>query len=198
MYHPTSNTGLKIMSRKVTTKELNHYGLAAVIMTSLDPLIKALNSQVDEMGGEAANLDTGNDLPSTKDMGIRIVLGNIIQNLHNQCYGAINSKTGVKMPNAKEQFDSSEQRLAAMADRLTNGTTTEADLVTLHWFNINEARFNFLNDMISAYAEVYRKVTNEDWKPFERKDTPPVELTEEMKAAAMASLKRVQERSARV
>ncbi len=169
--------------------------LSSVLLTTVEPLVHALDSRVNEMGDQVTQPDAGHDQPSTRDMGLRIILGNILQTLHNQCYGVLNTRTGTKMPNAKEQLDTSEQRLANMADRITNGTTTEADLTAIHWFNVNEARFAFLNQMISAYADVYKKVTNEEWKPFERREMPPVKVDDATQARLLAVLKKAGEKN---
>ena len=159
--------------RKSNTTNNGQSALITSIMASIDPLISAIN-----YGQGEGEKDNGQDLPSTKDAGLRIVISQTCQNFHNQCYGNINTNTGTKLDNAKERLDKSEEQIARIGDRISDVSAwTTQDMTAMHWFDVNEARFNFLNEMLSAWSTVYYQIFNETWKPYERKDTPKVSIS---------------------
>ena len=166
--------------------------LDAVVLTMLEPVIAALDHQVNEFGEVVeTHIDAGHEKPSQRDMMLRIVLGNILQTLHNQAYGALNTRSGTKMPNAKEQLDTSEQRVAEMMNRIEDSSLTERDLVTLHWFKVNEAKFTWLNEMITGFNTVYKKLTNETWKPYVQAEQKKLDISEEEKKRLLALVSNV-------
>lgn len=162
------------MAKKSNTKNHDSVLVAALIAT-FDPVIKAIDYNVGE--GEQ---DAGLELPSMKDVGLRIILGQTLQNLHNQTFGNIKTSSGSNIDNAKQRLDRSEEQMAKIGDRISDvASLTTQDMNAIHWFQVNEALYNALNDLIGAFATVYRRITNEDWKPYERKDAPKVTVSPE-------------------
>lgn len=178
-------------TRKVKANTSTLPALEQALLSIVDPLIKTLDFDIDDTGNHQPPMearDTGTDRPSQRDMGLRVLIGQICQTLHTQTYGAINTRNGNKLPNAKEHLDASEQRLADMRNRIEDGTLSSQDLTAIHWFKVNEARFEMLNDLLGAFTFIHHTVTGEKWKPYERKAEPEVKVSEEEKVRLLAML----------
>lgn len=150
----------------------------AAALASIEPLTNALDMDVGE-----GDQDTGHDLPSQKDVGIRIVIGGICQVLHNQLFGDYTTSTGSKVPNVYRRFMDSEEHVGSkeFQERVENGTMSNSDMKALDWYAKNEARFNWLTEMHNVYCELYEQTTGEKWKPYERKQ-PESKLDDKRKA----------------
>lgn len=170
------------MSNKQTAK--TNYFTAA--MTAVEPLINALNSNVGE-----GDQDTGHELPSQRDVGIRIVVGGICQVLHNQLFGQFETSSGSKIQNVFQRFMDSEERTGSreFLERVENGVLTRQDLSALDWYAKNEARFNWLTEMHNVYTEMYENITGEKWKPYERKETEKATNLDANKQALLERIK---------
>lgn len=153
----------------------------AAALAAIEPLTNALDMDVGE-----GDQDTGHELPSQKDIGIRIVLGGICQVIHNQLYGDYTTSTGSKVPNVYRRFMDSEEQVGSkeFQERAENGVLSNADMKALDWYAKNEARFNWLSEMDNVYKEMYQQATGETWKPYERK---PVESKLDDKRKALLS-----------
>ncbi len=165
--------------------------LVTALLAAVEPLVKALDYNIGE--GEQ---DAGLDLPSMKDVGLRILLGQTLQNFHNQTFGNIKTSTGSSIENVKQRLDRSEEQMAKIGDRISDvASLTNQDMNAIHWFQVNEARFHFHNDIIGALATVYERVTHETWKPYERKDTPAIKVSDEEAARLKEMLTKAMERN---
>lgn len=153
----------------------------AAALAAIEPLINALDMDVGE-----DDQDTGHELPSQKDIGIRIVLGGICQVIHNQLFGNYTTSTGSKVPNVYQRFMDSEEHIGSkeFQERSEDGNLSSADMKALDWYAKNEARFNWLTEMHNVYCELYEQTTGEKWKPYERK---PVESKLNDKRKALLS-----------
>lgn len=175
---------MNTQSKSVTSK--SNYFVSA--LTAIEPLMNALNMDVGE-----GDQDTGHELPSQKDIGIRIVIGGICQVLHNQLFGDMQTSTGSKIPNVYRRFKDSEEHVGSkeFQERMKDGTMSNSDLKALDWFGKNEARFDWLSEMHNTYTELFERVTGEKWKPYERKAA-----TNEISDARKALMERVKARNA--
>lgn len=143
-----------------------HSPLYTALAFLATPVVDALNC----MSSAGSEGDSGQALPSQKDMSLRIILGGIAQNVHNQLYGEIISGNGQKLPNVKDRLDDSENRVADIGDRLANDMLTNADMRAIEWLRVNEARYAMYHEILSATTTLYAEITGETWKPYVRDD----------------------------
>lgn len=141
----------------------------SMLYTALASLCTPVVEALDGMAGSGEG-DSGQALPSQRDMSLRIVLGGICQNVHNQLYGEIISGNGQKLPNIKNRLDDSEERVANIGDRLRDDMLTNADMKAIEWLKVNEARYGMYHEILSAASTLYADVTGESWKPYIKDD----------------------------
>ena len=165
------------MGKKTGSREKAGTLLSVAMTNILDPLVKMLDYNVGK--GEA---DAGMQTPSMRDIGLRIILGNFIQTLHNQTYGSVQSSNGTSYDNAQTRMEKSEKQVADIITNrrnehkeeeafvLSDLNLTPKELSALHWFDVNESRLAAYDQMLTAFKDVYVGLTGEDWKPYERKD----------------------------
>ena len=137
--------------------------------TALAALTKPLTDALDCMSG-TEEADSGQSRPSQRDMSLRIVIGGIAQNIHNQLYGEIISGNGQKLPNVKDRMDESEMRVADIGDRLRDDMLTNADMRAIEWHRVNEARYEMYHEILSSATTLYAEIAGEQWKPYVRDD----------------------------
>lgn len=106
--------------------------------------------------------DTGHDLPSTRDMGLRIILSQLCQTMHSQTLGVINTKTGSTIPNARERYEESQKQIEQMETRELSGDMLRA----MHYFEVNKTRYEAYNELMVALKTIYEEVTREKWQPM--------------------------------
>lgn len=159
-----------------------HSQFYTALLALVEPVVNAL----DCMSGTGEG-DTGQATPSQRDMSLRIVLGGMCQNIHNQLYGEIISGNGQKLPNAKDRLMESEQRVADIGDRLANNDLTNADMRAIDWLRVNEARYAMYHEILSSATTLYAEITGEQWKPYIRDDNKkaPKKIGEADKAKLM-------------
>lgn len=125
-----------------------------------DPIVHALDDRPALLKEDSA--DTGSELPSTKDIMLRITISMLCQTLYNQLHGKLKTNSGSNIPNLKERLDDSEGRIASIAE-----ITSKQDVAAFHWFAVNEAKYNSISDFLSAMTTIYFEITNERWQPRE-------------------------------
>ena len=145
----------------------------SILYTALATLTKPLTDALDCMSG-TEEADSGQSRPSQRDMSLRIVIGSIAQNVHNQLYGEIISGNGQKLPNVKDRLDESEMRVADIGDRLRDDMLTNADMRAIEWFRVNEARYAMYHEILSVAQTLYSEITGEQWKPYVRDEAKNV------------------------
>ena len=153
------------MKKEHNMSSKQHSMLYTALSSLCTPVIEAL----DGMAGQGEG-DSGQALPSQRDMSLRIVIGGICQNVHNQLYGEIISGNGQKLPNIKDRLDDSEERVANISDRLRDDMLTNADMKAIEWLKVNEARYGMYHEILSAASTLYADVTGESWKPYIKDD----------------------------
>jgi hypothetical protein len=139
--------------------------LISALTASFAPLVKELD---DLFGPANAAQDNGQALPSQKDMGIRITLDSILRQVHRQLYGDMTARTGNKIDNAQERFQKSERQLANILAKYegdVENAFADPEFDRAHgWLRINEARYNTLLQLHTAFGAVYLSITGEAWK----------------------------------
>ena len=169
--------------------------LAHAILSSFEPLIHALDGQVDDTGviqvlPDAA--DTGHERPSQRDNGMRFLIGGICQSIWRQNHGVITDKKGNVYDNSKQRLARSEKDRAAIAEKLINNELDTDDLKAIHWFKVNEARYHAQEDLLLAFSQVYNIIFGEPWKPYGDEAKADVKtkrvLTKEEQEAALKLL----------
>lgn len=141
--------------------------------SSLDDALILLTSQLcaeidaDESGfilGSPVDSDpdSGNARPHTRDMGLRIALGQITQSIHNQIHGYGNTKGAQHyMDLFRQSRDSNGYR-----DRVAAGNPTGDDIKLANQLRVQKARLVYLNMLKDSFQSVYTMVTREQWKPW--------------------------------
>jgi hypothetical protein len=164
---------------------------------TFEPLVNALNEKPALL--MEASADTGHAIPATLDGGLRILLGQLCQTVYRQQYGTIRTNIkkqevrGIDGPRTVETFNTianndmrlkkSEQDIAQLQQEIAEDKTSlesKYAISTLHWFGVNEARFNACGELLSSLTTLYRDIFNEEWKPLEDKTpgaTAPVNKT---------------------
>ena len=158
-----------------------------------DVLTHALQMSVGKVvrlidGETPDGLVTGMDLPSTKDMGLRIYLGQVIQTIHSQLYG-YTTTSGKNYAGALSYLTEAEYRVNSPGFilRAEQDTLSAADMKAFHYLELAEARVNMMTEHLQAMKEVYKNVTREDWKPYNA-EAPATAVTKATKEDIKAKL----------
>lgn len=178
-----------------------HDPLTDALRQAFDPLVFALDCELSDEGigrKRLEMLDAGQTLPSAKDNSTRWLLDQFCKTLWRQNYG-MGTVTRKRADGTEYQtnFDNNEQRLLKsrttkeMIDAKDIETWSEPDLQAQYWYHVNEARFDAINELLNAFATVYRDIFNENWKPNEvaaenKKPVVPADITKE-RAKLMAA-----------
>lgn len=184
--------GMYIMSKnrnlKVVVSPLN-----VSLIHNFEPLV----AKIDEGWNFAKErgADSGQQQPSTQDIGIRVVLGMATQNWYNQVYGPIITKRG-SVQSAKERMDYCQHVLDEHAAKFNMDmdamATDPRTGVLVHNLEVAEERYNCYKNMLEAHQEVYESITGEKWKSMNEGTTQPgvkkVEASQEEKDAYLAKL----------
>lgn len=181
------------------------------ILSVLEPLTKALDDNAFLVGGEGESGDTGHELPSTKDISIRIVLGRMCQMLYDQTCGTINTGGARQILNAKDRMYQSDMDLAAHQKRYA-GEDGEPDFTMMagdprtyklqYWCEVNNTRFHAYQELLDQFKLVYKAVTREDWVPMNNTNSPvkkidPSTLSDEQRERLETAMKKQADRLAR-
>jgi len=164
--------------------------LVDALLACWQPLVNQLNAS-NAGSGENEAADSGHQDRASQDAGIRITLGNIIQQLHNQFNGIVPVKGG-----GTRQIDSLTERVTkaegdrdAFVNRFVDPQTGEMDYDSVlanarywrlqAWVDQNQARLDAVGQQLDAYKTVYLHIVREQWKPYvaPTQDAPPVNLT---------------------
>ena len=160
--------------------------LFAALAAVFQPLVDALDMD----SGKGTDKDNGQDYPSQKDVGLRIVIGGLCNVIHGQLHGNYETSTGSKIPNVFQRYHDSLDQISTpeFQERLNSGTMTNRDMNALDWFTKNEARFDALTELDNALKELHESITGEAFKPYERKEAAKPVINK-AREAAMARVK---------
>lgn len=182
------------MSTKKANTTAKHMDiLANALMVTVEPLVGALNFQMDDFGvlqEQHAAADTGHETPAMRDNGLRFLLGGFCQTLWRQNYGILRSRDGKQTyMNATQMFARSKTTKETVEQKMGKDMSliVDADLEALRWYRINEERVAVIDAMLDAFKTVYRETFHEDWKPVEQSadaesKKKALNLTDEQKA----------------
>lgn len=208
----------KITKTNTTGADFTHESnLLRGLRDIFEPLIAALDNKPALLA--SADADTGHEAPSTQDIGLKILLGQTIQNLWRQQYGLIKTKRtfrNVKMSdgswkqvenfstimNNDQRLKKSQDDVQYLQDEISGNRvsmTSKQALTTLHYFEVNEARFNATSELLGAYTTFYREVFKEDWKsseePANKEETKKIEIAPEENSRLVALMERITSRN---
>jgi len=140
--------------------------LATALMTTLEPLVTTLDSNPNWV--DDPSTDQGHQHPSQQDVGLQILLGFTIQNFHTQLYGPIFTKKG-QIDSIKDRLDNQERLMSEHVAKYQDdplAMSTDPRTYTLnHYFQVAEARFNAVKDMLDSFKAVYQQITGTVWQP---------------------------------
>lgn len=173
--------------------------LADTLSNEYSGLVETLNNKPSSL------MDNGQADPSMLDMTLRIELSTICAFFHRQNHGTITvtkkdpqgrpmiarGKDGnpvldqngqvqyitTTYPNNKERLDESEAKMHAIRER-----GEEPSIRDYYYADLNQARFDHCEHMLRSFAQVYREIFREDWKPVDNGRNGPakkVDLTAE-------------------
>jgi hypothetical protein len=131
--------------------------LGSVLLQHIEPFIKALDkTHAPEMGHEP---------PSRQDKGIQILLGNFCRDVYQQIYGV--DTASYKFSGVKDTWDRAQNSLARHVDNYSNnpeGLDSDPNTVKLmSFYDVTDARYQFLMELLSEYRDVYRTIVGTDW-----------------------------------
>lgn len=169
----------KATPRSAAVKKEFFSPLATALMETFAPVVKALDDKPALLMEDSA--DNGLTAPSMNDVALKIAFGTVLSFFHRQNNGTIRvqkkDKNGKPIEgqfntydNNKERLDKSEEAVSKLED-----IDDKRSFATLYWHGVNEARYFAYNDMIHAWASVYREIFREDWKPMDEQNQTTVE-----------------------
>lgn len=185
--------------------------LGESLLSVLEPLQKALDDNAFLVGGEGESGDTGHELPSTKDISLRIVIGRMCQMMHDQTCGTINTGGARAIMNARDRARQSDDDLAAHQKRYT-GEDGEPDFAMMagdprtyklqYWCGVNNERYTAYQEILDQLKMVYKTITRENWVPMDNTNSPvkkidPKSLSDEQRERIEAAMKKQADRLAR-
>jgi hypothetical protein len=139
------------------------------LLETFEPLVSSLDGETNDYGNlqkRMAHADAGYELPSSKDNGMKFLIGGICQSIWRQTHGVIKNKDGQVFDNVKQRLAASEKLRDEVARNIEKGIIDERDLKTIHWFKVNEARYEAHENLLQAFATLYHHIFNEAWKPY--------------------------------
>jgi hypothetical protein len=145
--------------------------LTMALIQTFEPLVNALDFDMDNFGSlqkPNEDSDTGQQLKSQRDNGIRFLVSGICQAIWRQNHGVITDKNGNVYDNSRQRLLRSEKQKAELEKNFAQDVTTD-DLAVLYWFKVNEERYHAQQNLLTAFTTLYRHITNEDWKPYGEK-----------------------------
>jgi hypothetical protein len=137
------------------------------IRETFDPLVKALDARPALLMADSA--DTGHSAPSSQDMGLKILLGQIMQATWRQAYGVLTSKSG-SISNYEQRFQAAERNLTDLEEQVRENKidiVSPAAAKVFHNYEVAEARCSTAADFLSSLAVYYRETFGEDWKSYQ-------------------------------
>lgn len=105
---------------------------------------------------------SGHDRPSTRDMGLQIVLSQLTQTMHNQLMGRDGKNSAVEfLNNLKNRRDTPQFR-----ERYAKGNLGRSDMTLLRQLEVQSDRVAMLSMMLDTFQSTYEAVTRMKWKPY--------------------------------
>jgi hypothetical protein len=131
--------------------------LGSVLLQHIEPFITIIDkTHAPEMGHEP---------PSRQDKGLQILLGNFCRDVYQQVYGV--DTASYKFSGVKDTWDRAQNSLARHVDNYSNnpeGLDSDPNTVKLMTFyDVTNARYEFLMELLTEYRDVYKKVVGTDW-----------------------------------
>jgi hypothetical protein len=163
--------------------------IEAAIVAAFEPL-HALHNFTNPMG----DTGQGNEFPT--DRGMEITLDMLANTVYRQLYGNLQGKTGDRFDNIKERLDRAEALMQAHIERYSGRTeelsvdprTYELD----HALRVATTRFECMKELLDGLRNTLEHFTQKKWAPREmtgaNSTARKVQITEEMKAAALATI----------
>ncbi len=152
------------------TKHLNT--IQNVIMTMVEQLRSTIDSDLD---GTPFNTENGQELPSEKDMFLKIFVSQQIQNCHNQIVGYTTSSgssiTGLDHWVKMGKLATEEN--PGFRHRYASGVINANDLQAMKRLIVNEAKMNFVSDIKEAWELAYLEIFSEAWQPYNAGEGTP-------------------------
>lgn len=197
------------MSNKLKGYKKSSYTNPALIdalWATVAPLVTCLDDSGKAMTEEMSSGDTGVQNRSAQDVGLRITMSNIIQQLHNQYAGIVPVKGGTvrQIDTLNQRVLKAENDLADYIKRFTDDNgETNYDMVMgqarywnlTQWLEQQQARLSFVGQNLDAWQTIYLHVFREAWKPYvmtESASSKPADvskLSEAVIAANRAKMK---------
>lgn len=159
------------MSRKKKISNTPVDLLTMSLIQTFEPLVNALDFDMDNFGSlqqPNEDADSGQQLKSQRDNGIRFLVSGICQAIWRQNHGVITDKSGNVYDNSRQRLMRSEKQKAELEKNFAQDVTSD-DLNVLYWFKVNEERYHTQQNLLTAFTTLYRHITNEEWKPFGEK-----------------------------
>jgi hypothetical protein len=168
--------------------------LSEALWQSFEPLVHALDQDVDFADMSSKMPDTGHTKPSVTDKGMLSMIKFAADNLHRQAYGVIVTKSG-SYPNAQTRALQSAQDYEEHVNRYDGDIaalmSNPRTLTLIHWKEVNEARLQMIDEQFEAYKYCYEKLTNEQYIPPSYENvSAPVETDDAKKARVKAYLEK--------
>jgi hypothetical protein len=168
------------MSNKLKGYKKSGYTNPALIdalWATVAPLVSCLDDSGKAMTEEMSAGDTGVQNRSAQDVGLRITMSNIIQQLHNQYAGIVPVKGGTvrQIDTLNQRVLKAENDLADYIKRFTDDNgETNYDMVMgqarywnlTQWLEQQQARLSFVGQNLDAWQTIYLHVFREAWKPY--------------------------------
>lgn len=159
----------RLETANITLRERAAQGsLDTAFLSLVDQLASTLDSKLDGTLITYTDQDspTGHSNPSNRDMGLRIVLGQLTQTIHNQLVPNAKSKGAIHYLNLFKETKNSD----AFKDRYAKGELMPDDLKLLKQLADQQARVEFLSMLKDTFQAAYEKTTRETWKPYVRSE----------------------------
>jgi hypothetical protein len=155
---------------------------------------------------QSPSTDTGQEQSFPTDRGLEITLDMLANTIHRQLYGNLFSRGGDRFDNIKDRLDKAEQLVEAHMDRYggdREGMTTDPRTYELaHALDVATARFESMKELLDGVVGTLEHFTQKKWEPRpmgngQNASGRRIELTDEAKNAALASLARLEEKRQR-
>ncbi len=180
-------TATKATPRSLAPTKEFRSPLAQALMTTLEPLVRALDDKPALL--MEASADNGQTQPSVNDVAMKIMFGTVMSFFHRQNVGEIRvpkkDKNGRPIPGQYSTYDNNKERMDKSQEALSRLEDIDdiRSFSTLYWAGVNEKRYDAYNDILYAFGSVYREIFNEEWRPMEQQTVAvPITTTDAEKS----------------
>jgi len=155
--------------------------LVEALLTTIEPFIAIANN--DPLRASTEATDTGHEAPALRDKTFAYLVSMMAQNAHNQLYGQLRASDGRTFDNAKTWLEKARTTEKNVIKNIWDedkpdlenkmAVATNSDWIrTNHYVQMNQAKCQALEDLIYAFAVVYKVLSKEDWKPRQATEQP--------------------------